>query len=44
MIANFCEMESLIKKNFMVSSDKLNNFSDSNPVQMTLREEVEWVN
>ena len=28
----------------MMSSEKLNNFSESNPVQMTLREEIELIN
>jgi hypothetical protein len=44
MIANNVEMENLIKKNFMMASDKLNTFSESNPIQMTLREEVEVIN
>lgn len=39
----FIEMESLIKKNFKLSSEKLLKFSDSNPVQLTLREELEVV-
>lgn len=37
-------MENLIKKNFMMQSDKLRNFAEKNPVQMTLREEVEEIN
>lgn len=39
----FIEMENLIKKNFKLSSEKLLKFSDSNPVQITLREELEQV-
>lgn len=39
----FVEMESLIKKNFKLSSEKLLKFTDSNPVQLTLREELELV-
>ena len=37
----FIEMENLIKKNFKLSSEKLLKFTDSNPVQITLREELE---
>lgn len=37
-------MENLIKKNFMMKSEKLSQFQESNPIQMTLREEVELVN
>ena len=40
---SFVEMENLIKKNFKLSSEKLLKFSDSNPVQLTLREELEQV-
>jgi hypothetical protein len=36
-------MENLIKKNFKLSSEKLLKFTDSNPVQLTLREELEIV-
>jgi hypothetical protein len=36
-------MESLIKKNFKLSQEKLIGFIDSNPVQITLREELEAV-
>ena len=39
----FIEMENLIKKNFKLSSEKLLKFTDSNPVQITLREELEQV-
>ena len=44
MIGNFVDMENLIKKNFMMKSDKISSFSDSNPIQLTLREEVELIN
>jgi len=44
MISNFVDMENLIKKNFMMKSDKLSKFSDSNPIQLTLREDVEVIN
>ena len=37
------EMENLIKKNFKLSSEKLLKFTDNNPVQITLREELEIV-
>lgn len=39
----FVEMESLIKKNFKLSAEKMLKFTDSNPVQLTLREELEMV-
>lgn len=39
----FFQMESLIKKNFRLSSEKLLAFTESNPVQLTLREELELV-
>lgn len=39
----FLEMENLIKKNFKLSSEKLLAFTESNPVQITLREELEAV-
>jgi len=44
MIGNFVDMENLIKKNFMMKSEKLSKFSDSNPIQLTLREEIECMN
>jgi hypothetical protein len=34
-------MESLIKKNFLMASEKILDYLDSNPVQMGLREEIE---
>lgn len=36
-------MENLIKKNFKLSAEKLMAFTESNPVQITLREELEIV-
>lgn len=36
-------MENLIKKNFKLSQEKLVAFIDQNPVQITLREELEAV-
>jgi hypothetical protein len=39
----YFQMESLIKKNFKLSSEKLLAFTESNPVQITLREELEMV-
>lgn len=44
MIQNTVDMESLIKKNFLIQSEKLRHFAESNPVQMSLREEVEEAN
>jgi hypothetical protein len=38
---SFLEMENLVKKNFKLSSEKMMKFSDNNPVQLTLREELE---
>ena len=37
----FIDMENLIKKNFKLSSEKLTAFTESNPMQITLREELE---
>ena len=39
----YLEMEQLIKKNFKLSNEKLLACSESNPVQITLREELEAV-
>lgn len=36
-------MENLIKKNFKLSQEKLMAFTESNPVQITLREELELI-
>jgi hypothetical protein len=36
-------MENLIKKNFKLSQEKLVAFIEQNPVQITLREELEVV-
>ena len=44
MIQNTVDMESLIKKNFMIQSEKLKHFAESNPVQISLREEIEEAN
>ena len=44
MISSQIDMENLIKKNFMMQSEKLNIFAETNPVQLTLREEVEIIN
>lgn len=44
MIQSFVEMENLIKKNFLMQSEKLHAFAETNTVQMTLREEVERIN
>lgn len=35
------DMESLIKKNFLTPVDKIQEMYDANPVQKTLREEIE---
>ena len=43
MIENYVDMENLIKKNFMMQSDKKEQFAVNNPVQMTLREEIEII-
>lgn len=37
-------MENLIKKNFMIQKDKLSQFAEENPVQQTLREQIEEIN
>lgn len=37
-------MEQLIKKNFMLTSEKLRHFAENNSVQMSLREDVEEAN
>ena len=44
MIESSEEMGSLIKKNFMIQGEKLDNIKQNNPVQMSLREEVEEAN
>lgn len=44
LVETFSEMENLIKKNFKLSEEKLIKFTDSNPVLITLREELELVN
>lgn len=37
------DMENLIKKNLKLSAEKLVKFTDNNPVQITLREELEII-
>ena len=37
-------MENLIKNKFMISSEKLVQFAENNPIQLSLREEVEGLN
>ena len=44
LVEIFQEMENLIKKNFKLSEEKLIKFTNSNPVLITLREELELVN
>ena len=39
----FVDMENIVKKNFKLSAEKKAKFTDNNPVQMTLREELERV-
>lgn len=44
MIENFVEMEDLIKKNFLMtieSPEKVKEFKENNPVQQTIREELQ---
>jgi hypothetical protein len=36
-------MESLIKKNFLMASEKIFDYLDSNPVQVDLRREIEII-
>ena len=40
-IEHFNDMENLIKKNFLTPADKLKEMYEANPVQKTLREEIE---
>lgn len=44
MIQNVVDMEQLIKKNFMLTSEKRRHFAENNSVQMSLREDVEEAN
>jgi hypothetical protein len=39
----FNDMERLIKKNFKLSQEKVDKFNDQNPIQITLREEIEKI-
>lgn len=41
MIDHINDMENLIKKNFLTPADKIKEMYDANPVQKTLREEIE---
>mmetsp|Transcript_17262 Transcript_17262/g.12336 ORF Transcript_17262/g.12336 Transcript_17262/m.12336 type:complete len:115 (-) Transcript_17262:798-1142(-) len=43
LIDSWVEMENLIKKNFKLSEEKMLKFTEVNPVQITLREELELV-
>lgn len=43
LINHFVDMESLIKKNFMMASEKIFDYLDSNPVQVDLRREIEII-
>jgi hypothetical protein len=40
-ITHINDMESLIKKNFLTPVDKIQEMYEANPVQTTLREEIE---
>lgn len=47
MIDNFVDMEDLVKKNFLMTQnfpEKIAEFSDNNPVQRTLRDQLELIN
>ena len=39
-VSSFNDMENLIKKNFMMKPEKLEDFANSNQEQITLREQV----
>jgi hypothetical protein len=41
MIDHINDMENLIKKNFLTPPDKIQEMYDANPVQKTLRDEIE---
>lgn len=41
MIDSHGDMETLIKDKFLFSNEKIQGFLDTNPVQRTLREQVE---
>ena len=43
LINHFIDMESLIKKNFLMASEKIFDYLDSNPVQVDLRREIEII-
>jgi chromosome segregation ATPase len=44
LVASLIEMENLIKKNFMMAPEKLEQFARTNPTQLTLRDQVEELN
>lgn len=44
LIENNADMETLIKEKFLFSDEKIQNFLKTNPVQRTLREQVEELN
>ena len=44
LVASLIEMENLIKKNFMMAPEKLEQFARTNPTQVTLRDQVEELN
>lgn len=44
MVENFIDMENLIQKNLLSPSEKLNQFATNNPVQRTLRQQIEELN
>lgn len=47
MIANIVDMEDLVKKNFLMtqkSPEKIQEFNENNPVQKTLRDQLEIIN
>jgi hypothetical protein len=41
MIDHINDMENLIKKNFLTPADKIKEMYEANPVQKTLRDEIE---
>ena len=46
LVENFNDMEELIKKNFLLvqkSPEKIDEFNENNPVQRTLRDQVEII-
>tara|TARA_B110000503_G_scaffold77948_1_gene119959 strand:- start:46 stop:264 length:219 start_codon:yes stop_codon:yes gene_type:complete len=41
MVDHINDMENLIKKNFLTPADKIQEMFEGNPVQKTLRDEIE---